>query len=60
MLHHADQEARRAAGGVADDLIRLRLDQIDHEPDDVPGSAELAVDPRRGQLAEQVLVVLVS
>ena len=56
VLHHADEEARRAAGRVADDLVGLRLDQIDHEPDDVPGRAELAVDARRGQLAEQVLV----
>ena len=56
VLHHADQEARRAAGRVADDLVGLRLDQIDHEPDDVPGRAELAVDAGRGQLAEQVLV----
>ena len=31
VLHHADEEARRAAGRVADDLGRLRLEQVDHE-----------------------------
>ena len=36
--------------------VRLRLDHIDHQPDDVPGRAELAVDARRGEFAEQVLV----
>ena len=56
MLHHADQEAAGAAGRVADDLGGLGLEQIDHQPDDVPGRAELAVDAGRGQLAEQVLV----
>ena len=36
--------------------VGLRLEQIDHQADDVPGRAELAVDAGRGQLAEQVLV----
>ena len=55
-MHHADEETRRAAGRVADDLSRLWLDQIHHQPDDVPRRAELAVDAGRGELAEQVFV----
>ena len=52
----AHEEAAGAAGGVADDVGGLRLDEIDHQADDVARGAELAVDAGRGELAEQVFV----
>ena len=56
ILHRADQKAAGATGRIADDVSGLWLKHIDHQPDDVPRRAELAVDAGRGQLAEQVLV----
>ena len=50
------QEAGRPAGRVADLVVRTRRRHLDHEPDDVPRRAELAVLPSRGDLAEHVLV----
>ena len=51
-----DEEARRAAGRVADHVGRLRRRHLDHQPDDVARRAELAVLPGGGDLAEHVLV----
>ena len=51
-----DEEAGRAARGVADALARLRVDERDDQVDDVARRAELAVGAGRRQLAEEVLV----
>ena len=51
-----DEEAGRAAGRVADDVVRRRRGHLDHQPDDVARRAELAVLPGAGDLAEHVLV----
>ena len=56
VLARGDQEARRAAGRVADDVGGLRRGQLHHQPDDVARRAELAVLPGGGDLAEHVLV----
>ena len=50
------EEAGGAAGRVADDIVGLRLHQLHHHADDVPGRAELAVDACRGDLREQILI----
>jgi hypothetical protein len=50
------QEAAGAAGRVADDVFGGRRHQLDHQPDDVPRGAELAVLPGAGNLAQHVLV----
>ena len=50
------QEAARAAGRVADDVLGLRRGHLHHEPDDVTRRAELAVLPGAGNLAEHVFV----
>ena len=50
------EEARRAAGGVADHVLGDGSGHVRHEADDVPGGAELAVLPRRGNFAQHVLV----
>ena len=56
VLQHAHEEAGRAAGRIRHRLVGLGLEQLDHEADDVPRGAKLAVDARRRELAEQVLV----
>ena len=48
--------SRGAAGGIADHVLGVRRDQLDHQPDDVARRAELAVLPGGGDLAEHVLV----
>ena len=44
------QEAGRAAGRVADDVLRRGRGHLDHELDDVAAASELAVLPRGGDL----------
>ena len=56
VLAGRDQKARRAAGRVADDIVRLRRRQLHHQLDDVARRAELAVLTGAGDLAEHVLV----
>jgi hypothetical protein len=56
VLGGGDQEARGAAGGVADHILRRRGGHVDHQLDDVARGAELAVLPGAGDLAEHVLV----
>ena len=51
-----DEKTGRAACRIADDVRRLRRDHLDHQPDDVPRRAELAVLAGSGDLAEHVLV----
>ena len=51
-----DEEARRAAGRIADHVVRLRRGHLDHQLDDVARRAELAVLPGGGDLAEHVFV----
>ena len=51
-----DQKASGAAGRVADLVRRLWRGHVHHQLDDVPWGAELAVDARRGDLGQQVLV----
>ena len=50
------QKARRAAGGVADKVVRRELHQFHHHVADVLGRAELAVLPCSCQLAQHILV----
>ncbi len=52
VLANGHEEAGRTAGGIADDVVRPRRHQFDHQLDDVPRSAELPVLPSRGDLAE--------
>ena len=42
VLPGRNQEARRAAGGVKDAFVFLRIYHVDHEVDDVARRAELA------------------
>jgi len=50
VLAARDQEAAGTAGGIADHVLGLGRDQLDHGRDDVPGRAELAVlAGRKGQ-----------
>lgn len=49
VLRGGDQKACRAAGRVADGVIRGRLQQLHHHFPDVLGSAKLAVLPSGGQ-----------
>jgi len=60
-LHELDKESARSTGGIADRprhgfVIVAIENQIDHGTDHVAWRTELAVDPRRRQLAEQVLI----
>jgi hypothetical protein len=56
VLAGGNEESSRAAGRVADLVGRGRLGHFDHQRDDVSRCAELTVLPRRGDLAEPVLV----
>ena len=56
VLCGGDQEACRAAGRVADGVIRGGLQQLHHHFPDMLGSAKLAVLPSGGQFAQHVLV----
>jgi len=56
VVRRGDQEARRAAGRVADLVVGLRRGHPDHEFDDVARGAELAIGTSGRDLAEHVLV----
>ena len=56
VLRTGHQKARRAAGGVADEVVRRGLHQFHHHVADVLGRAELAVLPCGCQLAQHILV----
>ncbi len=51
-----DEEARRAARGIADDVLRRGGGQLDHELDDMARGAELAVLPGARDLPQHVFV----
>ena len=56
VLRTGHQKARRAAGGVADEVVRRGLHQLHHHVADVFGRAELTVLPCCCQLAQHILV----
>lgn len=56
ILASGNQKAAGANSGIADDVCRLWLRQLDHQRNDVPRRAELAVLPGGRDLAEHVLV----
>ena len=56
VLRTGHQKARRAAGGVADEVVRRGLHQFHHHVADVLGRAELAVLPCGCQFAQHILV----
>ena len=41
---------------ITDHVVRLGGGELHHHPDDVPGGAELAVDPSGGDFGQEVLV----
>ncbi len=49
------EETRGSARRVANDVFRLRRGHLDHQPDDVPGRAELPVLPRGRDLAGAIV-----
>jgi hypothetical protein len=55
MQEGIEQEAAGAAGGIEDLLAKLRLEQLDHEADDVARGAELPVLAGLLHLFEQIL-----
>ncbi len=56
VLPRGDEEARRAAGRVADHVVGRGRRHLDHQADDVARGAELAVLSGGRDLAEHVLV----
>lgn len=56
IFRRRDEEARGAAGGIADGILRHGAQQLHHHLADVLGGAELAVLPGGGELAEHVFV----
>jgi len=56
ILRTGHQKACRAAGGVADKVVRRGLHQLHHHVADVLGRAELAVLPCGCQFAQHILV----
>src|SRR5699024_6568958 len=56
VLAGGHEEARRAAGRIADLVARRRRHHVHHQLDDVARGAELAVHAGGGDLREQVLV----
>ena len=51
-----DEETRCAAGGIADDLLRLGIHELHHHFDYVAGRAELTVEAGLRDLGEQILI----
>jgi hypothetical protein len=49
-----DQETRRAAGGIADTVVDVGIDEFDDHPDDVARLPKLPVLPGGGELREEV------
>ena len=56
VLRGGDEEARRAAGRIADHVLGRGRGHVHHQLDDVARGAELAVLPGGGDLAEHVFV----
>ena len=56
VLASDDQETAGSGCGIADDILRSRLHQFDHQLDDMARGAELAVLAGAGDLAQHVLV----
>ena len=56
VLRRGNEEARRAAGRVADHVLGRRGGHVHHQTDDVTRRAELTVLSGGGNLAEHVLV----
>src|SRR5690554_475516 len=56
VFHGAGEKACGTAGRIADNIGRLRCNQLDHGVDDVARRAELAVDAGGGQFAQQVFI----
>ena len=55
VLVGGDEEARGPAGRIENGLVFLRVDDLDHEIDDVARSAELSGIALRAEDAEQIL-----
>ena len=56
VLARGHEEACGTAGGIADHVLCGRHHHVDHQGDDVPRCAELAVGAGGGELRQQVLV----
>ena len=56
VLARCDEEAGRAAGGVADDLVRLGVHQLDHHFDNMARRAELTVQAGLRDFGQQIFV----
>ena len=56
VLPRRHQEAAGTAGRVADHIIRPGGHHVHHHADDVPGGAELAVNPGGGDFGQEVFV----
>src|SRR5689334_10944875 len=50
------QKAARAAGGIANNIGRLGLSKLDHQPNDMTGGPELSVLAGGAELAQNVFV----
>src|SRR5699024_2507794 len=50
------KKPRGATGWVTDHIIRPRSHHVHHHADDVPGGAELSVDPGGGNFGKQIFV----
>ena len=56
VLARRNEEAGRAAGGIADDVIRFRVHQLHHHLNDMAGRAELAIEAGLRDLRKQVFI----
>ena len=56
VLARCDEEAGRAAGGVADDFVCLGVHQLDHHFDDMARCAELTVQTGLCDFGEQIFI----
>ena len=56
VLARCDEEAGRAASGVADDFVRLGIHQLDHHFDDMARCAELTVQAGLRDFGEQIFI----
>jgi len=50
-----NKKSARAAGGIENAIVRLRVETLDHEIDDVSRSAELTVLRLNAHRLEQIL-----
>ena len=60
VLARRHQKAGCAARWVADDFVRARCHHVHHHADDMARCAELPVDSRRRQLAQQIFVYVAA